>query len=296
MNFIEKMLERTILFDLFHNEMLNVEEKDFSDFLNLLKRSHLKIKKNDKNLTIKTLENVDILVIGNPIDDYFSNIEINDINDFLRKGGALLLISEYGADYLQKTNLNDISGPNFGIFFEKNLVKQLNDDQKGSSIVNVRNFKSNDMTNNLREVVIGGSCSLLLNKNATSLLESHDQNVWTEVFKSSKEEWVKQKEEKQILAAYTEFGQGKVVALGDIDIFTNDDNIGINSLDNSIFIQNILNWLTKPVKESNVFSYVLNQIGIIQNEIKELNQTINNIIETMTILEKRISYLEENRD
>ncbi|MFW9785981.1 MAG: hypothetical protein ACFFFB_27095, partial [Candidatus Heimdallarchaeota archaeon] len=230
------MLERTILFDLFHNEMLNVEEKDFSDFLNLLKRSHLKIKKNDKNLTIKTLENVDILVIGNPIDDYFSNIEINDINDFLRKGGALLLISEYGADYLQKTNLNDISGPNFGIFFEKNLVKQLNDDQKGSSIVNVRNFKSNDMTNNLREVVIGGSCSLLLNKNATSLLESHDQNVWTEVFKSSKEEWVKQKEEKQILAAYTEFGQGKVVALGDIDIFTNDDNIGINSLDNSIFI------------------------------------------------------------
>lgn len=296
MNFIEKMLERTILFDLFHNEMLNVEEKDFSDFLNLLKRSHLKIKKNDKNLTTKTLENVDILVIGNPIDDYFSNIEINDINDFLRKGGALLLISEYGADYLQKTNLNDISGPNFGIFFEKNLVKQLNDDQKGSSIVNVRNFKSNDMTNNLREVVIGGSCSLLLNKNATSLLESHDQNVWTEVFKSSKEEWVKQKEEKQILAAYTEFGQGKVVALGDIDIFTNDDNIGINSLDNSIFIQNILNWLTKPVKESNVFSYVLNQIGIIQNEIKELNQTINNIIETMTILEKRISYLEENRD
>lgn len=290
------MLERTILFDLFHNEMLNIEEKDFSDFLNLLKRSHLKIKKNDKNLTIKTLENVDILVIGNPIDDYFSNIEINDINDFLRKGGALLLISEYGADYLQKTNLNDISGPNFGIFFEKNLVKQLNDDQKGSSIVNVRNFKSNDMTNNLREVVIGGSCSLLLNKNATSLLESHDQNVWTEVFKSSKEEWVKQKEEKQILAAYTEFGQGKVVALGDIDIFTNDDNIGINSLDNSIFIQNILNWLTKPVKESNVFSYVLNQIGIIQNEIKELNQTINNIIETMTILEKRISYLEENRD
>ncbi|MFW9770942.1 MAG: hypothetical protein ACFFBY_07440 [Promethearchaeota archaeon] len=290
------MLERTILFDLFHNEMLNVEEKDFSDFLNLLKRSHLKIKKNDKNLTTKTLENVDILVIGNPIDDYFSNIEINDINDFLRKGGALLLISEYGADYLQKTNLNDISGPNFGIFFEKNLVKQLNDDQKGSSIVNVRNFKSNDMTNNLREVVIGGSCSLLLNKNATSLLESHDQNVWTEVFKSSKEEWVKQKEEKQILAAYTEFGQGKVVALGDIDIFTNDDNIGINSLDNSIFIQNILNWLTKPVKESNVFSYVLNQIGIIQNEIKELNQTINNIIETMTILEKRISYLEENRD
>ncbi|MFX0031332.1 MAG: hypothetical protein ACFE8E_05125 [Candidatus Hodarchaeota archaeon] len=292
------MLERTILFDLFHNEMLNIEEKDFSEFLNLLKRINLKIKKNEtKNLTKKILENVDILVIGNPIDDYFSNIEIKDICDFVRMGGGLLLISEYGADYLQKTNLNDISGSNFGIFFEKNLVKELNNsDQKKSSILHVQNFKKNKITNNLRELVIGGTCSLMLKKDALPLLESHNENIWTEIFKNSKEEWVKDKEEKQILAAYTESGQGKVVALGDVDMFTNDHNIGINSLDNYIFLQNILNWLTKPVKESNVFSYVLNQIGIMQNEIKELNKTINNIIETMTILEKRISHLEEKED
>jgi len=292
------MLERTILFDLFHNEMLNIEEKDFSDFLNLLKRLNLKIKKNEtKNLTKKILENIDILVIGNPIDDYFSNIEIKDICDFVRMGGGLLLISEYGADYLQKTNLNDISGSHFGIFFEKNLVKELNNsDQKNSSIIHIHNFKKNKITNNLRELVIGGTCSLMLNKEALPLLESHKENVWTEIFKNSKEKWVKDKEEKQILAAYTESGQGKVVALGDVDIFTNDHNIGINSLDNYVFLQNILNWLTKPVKESNVFSYVLNQIGIMQNELKELNKTINNIIETMTILEERISHLEEQED
>ena len=101
------MLERTILFDLFHNEMLDINENDFSDFLNLLKRFNLKIKKNEnKNLTSKLLENVNILVIGNPIDDYFSNIEIKDICNYVRIGGSLLLISEYGADYLQKTNLN----------------------------------------------------------------------------------------------------------------------------------------------------------------------------------------------
>ncbi|MFX1496145.1 MAG: hypothetical protein ACFFBH_01325 [Promethearchaeota archaeon] len=289
------MLERTILFDLFHNEMLNIEDKDFSNFLNLLKQFNLKIKKNDtKSLTIKALENIDILVIGNPIDDYFSNIEIKDISDFVRSGGSLLLISEYGADYLQKTNLNDISGSNYGIFFQKNLVKQLSiTDQKDSSIINVTNFRSDEITNNLREIVIGGSCSLLLNKNAIPLLESRDQHIWTEVFKNSKEEWVKDKEEQQILASYTESGQGKVVALGDIDIFTNDNNIGINALDNYIFIQNILNWLTKPVKESNVFSYVLNQIGILEGKIRELNLTINNLIETITILEKRISHLEE---
>ncbi|GAH25157.1 unnamed protein product, partial [marine sediment metagenome] len=63
---------------------------------------------------------VDVLVLGNPIDDYFSNIEIKDIVNFVRTGGNLILISEYGADYLQKTNLNDIA-PNFGILFEKNI-------------------------------------------------------------------------------------------------------------------------------------------------------------------------------
>ncbi|MFX0025530.1 MAG: hypothetical protein ACFE8M_03885 [Candidatus Hermodarchaeota archaeon] len=295
MKFIEKMLERTILFDLFHNEMLDINENDFSDFLNLLKRFKLKIKKNEnKNLTSKLLENVDILVIGNPIDDYFSNIEIIDICNYVRIGGSLLLISEYGADYLQKTNLNDLSGTNFGIFFEKNLVKELNsNNQNSSSITHVQNFQENEVSNNLREIVIGGACSLFLNKNSKPLILSNKENVWSEIFKSSKEQWVKDKEQQQILAAYTEFGQGKIIAIGDIDIFTNDINIGINAMDNHLFLQNCLEWLLKPVEKSNVFSFTLNQLGTIQNEIKELNNTINNMIETMTILEKRISILEE---
>ncbi len=289
------MLERTILFDLFHNEMLDINENDFSDFLNLLKRFNLKIKQNEnKNLTSKLLENVDILVIGNPIDDYFSNIEIKDICNYVRIGGSLLLISEYGADYLQKTNLNDLSGTNFGIYFEKNLVKELNSiDLNSSSIAHIQIFQENEVTNNLRDLVIGGTCSLFLNKNSKPLILSNEENVWSEIFKSSKEQWVKDKEQQQILAAYTEFGQGKIIAIGDIDIFTNDHNIGINAMDNHLFLQNCLDWLLKPVEESNVFSFTLNQLGTIQNEIKELNNTLNNMIETMTILEKRISILEE---
>ncbi|MFX0018809.1 MAG: hypothetical protein ACFFDL_01390 [Promethearchaeota archaeon] len=289
------MLERTILFDLFHNEMLDINENDYSDFLNLLKQYNLKIKKNEnKNLTSKLLENIDILVIGNPIDDYFSNIEIKDICNYVRIGGSLLLISEYGADYLQKTNLNDLSGTNFGIFFEKNLVKELNSiDLNSTSITHIQNFQENEVLNNLREMVIGGTCSLFLNKNSKPLILSNEKNVWSEIFKSSKEQWVKDQEQQQILAAYTEYGQGKIIAIGDIDIFTNDLNIGINALDNHLFLQNCFDWLLKPVEESNVFSFTLNQLGIIQNEIKELNNSINNIIETMTILEKRITILED---
>ncbi len=285
----------SILFDLSHKELLNVQEHDFSEFLSLLKSLNLKIKKNEgKSLTQKLLHDVDILVIGNPINNYFSSIEIKTLIDFVRKGGGLLLVSEYGADYLQRTNLNDISGI-FGIFFKKNIIKEYNKiNQNCSSILSIQDFEKHKITNQLRDIVIGGSCSLFLNKNSRPLLKTNDNSVWSEIYNNSAKQWSKDEEEKrQIIAAYTEYGRGKVVALGDVDIFTDDPHIGINQLDNRKFILNVLNWFTLPVKESDVMLWTLNQLGAIQNEIKEINSKINNIIETMTILERRISSIEE---
>lgn len=286
---------KTILFDIAHNEMLNVEDKEFTEFINLLHRIDVNIKKNEnEHLTSDELKNINLLIIGNPIDDYFSSIEIKDIVGFVRSGGGLLLLSEYGSDYLQKTNLNDIAGK-FGISFEKNLVKEVNmTNQNCTSILHIHDFIKHQMTKHLREVRIGGACSLFLSKNAGPLLQTNE-NSWPEIFNSSTEQWTKEEEEeKQNIAAFSEFGQGKVVAIGDIDIFTSDSNIGIKSLDNQKFIQNIINWLIAPVKESKVMSFVLNQLGEINFQIRETNKIINNIIETMTILEKRISYMEEH--
>lgn len=289
------MQRKTILFDLSHNEMLNVEEDDYSNFYKLLTNYNLKIKKNEhKDLTKKVLENIDCLVIGNPINDFFSNIEVQDITNYVRVGGNLLLISEYGADFLQKTNLNDISGLNFGIFFEKNLIKESNlSNQNRSSIVHINNFSQTDIATGLREVVLGGSCSLYLNKASKPVLISNKNKVWSELYNNSTEEWVKDKDDEQILAACTEFGQGKVFAIGDIDIFSNDAKIGLESLDNQKFIQNVTNWLLEPVKKDKIETFLLKQIGDLQNNFKKIQVTLNNLIETMSILEKRISVLEE---
>jgi hypothetical protein len=288
------MLKKTVLIDLTHNEMLNVVDEEFNDFLNLLKRLDLKIKKNeDDNITKETLNNIDLLILGNPIDDFFSSSEIKFIVDHVRNGGGLLLVSEYGADFLQKTNLNDISGK-FGIFFEKNIIKEMNDsNQNCTSILHIQQFIDHQITKTLRELIIGGSCSLFLSKDVKPLLQTKDRSIWSETYSSASEEWTKEEEKQQIIAAYTEFGQGKVVAIGDIDIFTSNSRIGINSLDNRKLLQNIINWLIEPVKESKVMAFILNQLGDIKYEIKETNKVLNNIIETMTILEKRISFLEK---
>ncbi|MBY8986467.1 MAG: hypothetical protein KGD65_15445 [Candidatus Lokiarchaeota archaeon] len=289
------MQKRTLLFDTNHNEMLNIEDSDFSNFLALLNQIDVNVRKNEnEQLNLEILKEIDLLVIGNPIDDFFSSIEVKLVVDFVRSGGGLLLMSEYGSDFLQKTNLNDIAGK-FGINFEKNLVKEVNKaNQNYISTLHISDFLKHQITKHIREIKIGGSCSLYLSKEAKPLLQT-SQNSWSEIFNSSTEQWIKEDEEReQTIGAFAEFGKGKVVALGDIDIFTSDSNFGLNSLDNQKFIQNIINWLIEPVKESKITSFILNQLGDLQFEIRESNKILNNIIETMTILEKRISYLEEN--
>ncbi|MCK4479756.1 MAG: hypothetical protein KAV01_04445 [Candidatus Lokiarchaeota archaeon] len=289
------MLKKSVLIDVTHNEMLNIDDEEFKEFLNLLKRLDLKVKKNGNGrITKEILENIDLLIIGNPIDDFFSSLEIKHIVDHVRSGGGLLLLSEYGADSLQKTNLNDIAGK-FGIIFEKNLIKEMNDNnQNCTSILHIQDFLKNQITKNIREMIIGGSCSLLLNKDVKPLLQTNENSVWSEVYNNTSEKWTKDNENQQTIAAYTDFGQGKVVAIGDIDIFTTTSRIGLNSYDNRKFIQNIINWVITPVKESKVMVFILNRLGDLQYEIRETNKVLNNIIETMTILEKRISYLENN--
>lgn len=274
--------------------MLNIDDDEFKEFFNLLLRLDLKVRQNKNGqITKESLENIDLLIIGNPIDNFFSSLEIKSIIDYVRSGGGLLLLSEYGADHLQRTNLNDISRK-FGISFEKNLIKEMNSaNQNCTSILHVQDFMKDQITKSLREILIGGVCSLLLSKKAKPLLKTSESSVWSEIYNNKTEEWTKHEEKQHTIAAFTEFGQGKVVAIGDVDIFTLNSKIGINSLDNRKFIQNVINWLLEPVKESEIISFILDQLGELQYEIRETNKVLNNIIETMTILEKRISYIEE---
>ncbi len=289
----------TILFDLAHNEMLspsNSSDNEYYDFIKLLENLNLDLIKNDNSeLNEELLQNVDVLIIGNPLNDFFSKTEIETIIDFIRQGGALLLISEYGADYLQKTNLNDISAKYFDILFEKNIIKEKNDiNEKGSSILSIQSFPKHMITIQMREVIVGGACSLLLNKNAFSLLEL-DEKAWSEKYNESRDEWAREeKKNRYVVAACNEFGRGKVAAIGDIDIFSNDPNFGINKLDNRKFITNLFNWLTKPIEDKDAIHWALKKIGNLEFQLKNTHDKINNIIETLSFLEKRISRIESN--
>ncbi|MHA1196769.1 MAG: hypothetical protein ACTSRH_13015 [Promethearchaeota archaeon] len=290
------MLEKIVLFDSCHNEMLNIDDPDYKDFKALLQRMNLRIRKNDnQNINRKILQNINILIIGNPINNYFSTIEIKSICDFVRAGGNLLLISEYGSDLLQKTNLNDLTGKHFGIFLEKTLVKKREKDvKKSSSIIKIRKEISKEFSNGIVEIIIGGSCSLFLTKNAKPILKTDDNNAWSETYNASTGKWIREKEQQQILAACSSYGLGKVACIGDIDIFTNDERIGINALDNRQFVQNLINWFLKPVEEQDTIKFIINQLNEFKAEMKEMNTLLNNALESLASLEKRVEILEKS--
>ncbi len=288
----------TILFDLYHNEMLDVENEEFSEFFTLLKQQNAKILKNETQLlTMEILSEIDILIIGNPINTFFNSEEIKAIENYVRMGGNIMLISEYGADYLQKSNLNDLA-TKFGLYFSSDIVKEKNAlNLNCPSIISLKSFdnNSNGLLSHIKDVLIGGSCSLLIDRNAQGFLLSN-KRTWIENYDGVTKTWIINNKNKEsiILGAFAEHGKGKIIGLGDIDIFSNDPNIGINVYDNRKLILNMLNWLEEPVLESKLQTWALFQFGTLQNQIKEINSKLNNIIETLTILEQRISILEKN--
>jgi len=287
----------TILFDISHNEMLTptaTAENEYADFVDLLRNLNIEIKKNeDSEITKDLLEHSDILIIGNPVNEFFSKGEITAIVEFVRHGGSLLLVSEYGADYLQKTNLNDIAAANFNILFESNIIKEKNKiNQEGTSIITIRSFPNHETTKQIREIIVGGACSFVLHKDTVPLL-ALGRSAWSEKYNESKSDWEQEEgKEEYIIAACTAFGSGKVAAIGDIDIFSNDPNFGINKLDNRKFVTNLISWLREPIEDTKVMDWTLRKMSNLEGKIDMINGKINNIIETISFLEKRISRLE----
>ncbi|HMF30523.1 MAG TPA: DUF4350 domain-containing protein [Candidatus Lokiarchaeia archaeon] len=279
-----------IVFDLVHENLIDINEPDYSKLKKLLKKLNFEVTVLSRGpIHADTLENVDLLVIGCPVDELILKEEVDAIEDFVRQGGQLLVASEYGGDAVQKTNLNELTKL-FGIYFENSVVKSSRFAGSPNAPF-ITNFAEHEVTRNVLKTLVGGCTSIRTAKNAVGLAFSGTDS-WNEIFNPVDFEWTKRPETDLPIAAATQYGSGRVFAIGDVDIFSNDEVYGLKSMDNEQFVINVLRWLTSPTNQEDVLNWVLLQIGHFGDQMTALGKKVENIIETTQLLEERISHLE----
>ena len=106
-----KIKDFSVLVDTAHGEILSPLDEDFRSFFSLLARMGCSVLSHDSGkITADILKDIDLLLIGCPVDRYFMSDEIHCIVDYVIAGGNLFVMSEYGGDSIQKTNINATAG------------------------------------------------------------------------------------------------------------------------------------------------------------------------------------------
>lgn len=243
-----------IALDNSHNNLLTLEASSYADFTQFLFTSGYKVGKIE--LGFNSLENIkhySAIIISTPKNIGLTAKELEVLEEFVRKGGSLLIIGARGGDYSNRTNLNELTRK-FGFEF-------VNDEVFDSvSYVNIQKrplittFKPHFITEQVKKVVLSSSCSL----NLVEVLEDEQNvqieqlinagiNCWRNVYDGK--EWVEKDSPKIPLMLAIEYYEGKVVSFGTTSIFSSlGREYGFTAFDNDIIIANILRWLTTDIE------------------------------------------------
>lgn len=158
----------------------------------------------------------------------FNAIEIRSIAQFVSDGRGLFLI---GNEYVGKEkNFNYLFNQMFGISFGEHVTDQVNNAYPSagwshSPAIDI--FVEHQITRGIDEIILRDCSGLLLTKTSEPLAFSNP---------SSDPPCLP-------VVGATEYGKGKVIAIGGDGLFSNNEKSGINVRDNKQFILNILDWM-----------------------------------------------------
>lgn len=236
-------------FDYSHKNKLIIEDPAFNDFIEFLFNSDFKLGKIEEGITYEKLSRYNIFIIGVPIAEAFLQPnEISDLVRYVKDGGSLLILNEKGGDKANKNNLSELSS-NFGIKFNSDQLFDNENFSKDNSRPIIKNFKKHFLTRDITQIVHSGGCSLEIIKNiddkdldVTAVAFSSEDSAWHKYF--SEGQWFDEPVKKVAIIAATRYGLGKVVAIGNLSIFSSFHELyGIYAADNFKLIANIISWL-----------------------------------------------------
>ncbi len=210
------------------------KERIAHDYFQKLKeklKTHGKISiRTKKPLTSSLLRGKDLLLIGGPEHpwifgrggDKWDQKEVKAIERFVLTGGALLMMGDGLASAEEMSKVTE----SYGITFSSELLKDV--------IVSSENITSHSITKEVNRISLGsflGSGGNYLNVEdpAIVLVEHEDRPIM----------------------AYAEWDGGRVVVLSNLSLFSNEF---IESEDNLTLLENIINFLTSSVVETEEIS------------------------------------------
>ncbi|MBD3195530.1 MAG: hypothetical protein GF317_10770 [Candidatus Lokiarchaeota archaeon] len=259
-------IRATIGLDYSHNNKLTLEATSYSDFTQFLFTSGFKLGKIQAGFdSLNKLQKYDLIIISSPRNKKLSEKEIELLEEYVKTGGSLLLLSSGGGDFKNKTNLNELS--------RKFKVEFVSDEVYDSmQYINLQKrplfskFKAHTITKQVNRIVFSSACSLEIDdyiaKNEDIELDiilKTGLNAWHKVIDG--DEWVEEDIPKKPMIAAIKYFQGKVVAVGNISLFSSlGREYGFYAQDNNVLIGNILTWLIEEgISEEKVLTINLNK-------------------------------------
>ncbi len=240
--------------DYSHDGMLTLEASSYADFTQFLFASGYKLGKIEAGFyALEKARIYDAVIISIPKNINLKPKEIEVLEEYVRTGGSLLIIGSRGGEYLNRTNINELTRK-FGFEF---FTDDVND---SVNYVNLQkrplltDFKQHYITENIKKIVLSSSCSLATlgfvedEKNIqVEVLVRGGLNCWRNKFEDQK--WIEEDSPKIPLLVAVNYYKGKVVAFGTLSIFSSlGREYGFSAFDNDIIIANILRWLTLDVE------------------------------------------------
>ena len=213
-----------------------------------------------------------MIVIGGPRESTFEIEEINVLEEYVKKGGNLLVISDEGGDFSTGTNLSDLT-TKFGFMYNPDVISDSMNYSGNQNRIVVSQIEPHSTTRGVDQLLISSTCSIHVDE----LIEADENIHITQLAKTglnsfrkrwNGEEWIEEEDApRSVLAVAVNYYLGRVVGLTTVSTFSSlFSAYGFMAMDNQKFITNTFNWLLEPVmsekgknREDRLISVSLNQ-------------------------------------
>jgi hypothetical protein len=218
--------EGTILLDLSHNNVVDVEELNVLISRLISRGLTIEFLSPRDDLEERLLEADAFIVVCPQVE--FSKGGRETVDEFVNNGGKLLLI----ADPTRHSEINSIS-LKFGLIFEPDYLYNMKENDANYRNIFVAEFRENEITKGLEKIALYTAGSIT---SAGQGIAFVDENTFSSVIETRKR-----------LSPIALANESKILAIYDLTFVTEPYN-GI--LDNNQLISNIADWLASPVEET----------------------------------------------